>query len=305
MAPHGPQCPTSPRVLHPAVLWPGRRRTLVGTLPAGVAKPRGRKVRHYEDCCTLLYHPYAPCSQRDMTVSRGATGSRTYPCAGLTGPDRAPPESRDAGGRAGQERPAPHFTTILQHFYRAFMTRYHAPSILLGVGPSQWPRLRAAAGLPWSEQGARSAGRASIAGRIQCRSVREPRLPTSQPRPLGAYGCRRIRRSATAAGTRLPPRILGRPPSWARRRSRAALNLSSVPPAPRCEPRTPNGRTFGDSTTAEYAQHAGAHGAAPERQRGLCQGETPRKRLAIPMDRGKAEEAANKKKPDATGWRGK
>jgi hypothetical protein len=30
--------------------------------------------------------------------------------------------------------------------------------------------------------------------------------------------------------------------------------------------------------------------------RGLCQGETPRKRLATPMDRGKAEEAANKKR---------
>jgi hypothetical protein len=67
------------------------------------------------------------------------------------------PETR-AGGRAGQERPPPHFTTILQHFYGAFMTRYHTPSILLGGGPSQRSRLRAA-GLPWSEQGARAAGR--------------------------------------------------------------------------------------------------------------------------------------------------
>src|SRR5215467_4772108 len=98
-----------------------------------------------------------------MTVSRGATGSRTYPCVGLTGSDRAPPAPRDAGGRAGQERPAPHFTTILQHFYRAFMTRDPAPSILLGVGPRPRSRLRAAVGLPWSEPGARSAGRASSA----------------------------------------------------------------------------------------------------------------------------------------------
>ena len=37
------------------------------------------------------------------------------------------------------------------------------------------------------------------------------------------------------------------------------------------------------------AQHAGARGAIPERRRVLFKGETERKRLAIPMFRGKVE----------------
>jgi len=75
-------------------------------------------------------------------------------------------------------------------------------------------------------------------------------LHTSQPLPRGAHDCRPIRRSAIAAGTRLPVRILGGLPSWARRPSQAALNSSSVPRAPRCLPRSPNGRSFGSSTSA-------------------------------------------------------
>ena len=77
------------------------------------------------------------------------------------------------------------------------------------------------------------------------------KLPTSQPLPRGAYGCRPIRRSAIAAGTRLPPRILGGPPSWARFPPQAALNSSSVPRAPRCVPVTQKGCSFGYSTSGQ------------------------------------------------------
>jgi hypothetical protein len=52
--------------------------------------------------------------------------------------------------------------------------------------------------------------------------------------PMGGYGCRPIPRSAIAAGGRLPGRILGVPPWWARRPTQATLNSSSVPRAPRC-----------------------------------------------------------------------
>jgi hypothetical protein len=52
--------------------------------------------------------------------------------------------------------------------------------------------------------------------------------------PMGGYGCRPIHRSAIAAGGRLPGRLLGVPPWWARRPTPAALNSSSVPRAPRC-----------------------------------------------------------------------
>jgi hypothetical protein len=38
-----------------------------------------------------------------------------------------------------------------------------------------------------------------------------------------------------------------------------------------------------------HAQHEGARGAVPERQRVLFKGETKRKRLAIPMYRGAVE----------------
>ena len=39
----------------------------------------------------------------------------------------------------------------------------------------------------------------------------------------------------------------------------------------------------------QHAQHAGARGETPERRRALFKGETARKRLAIPMYRGKVE----------------
>jgi hypothetical protein len=39
----------------------------------------------------------------------------------------------------------------------------------------------------------------------------------------------------------------------------------------------------------QHAQHEGARGAVPERQRVLFKGETKRKRLAIPMYRGMVE----------------
>jgi hypothetical protein len=39
----------------------------------------------------------------------------------------------------------------------------------------------------------------------------------------------------------------------------------------------------------QHAQHEGARGAVPERQRVLFKGETKRKRLAIPMYRGAVE----------------
>jgi hypothetical protein len=39
----------------------------------------------------------------------------------------------------------------------------------------------------------------------------------------------------------------------------------------------------------QHAQHGGARGVAPERQRVLFKGETKRKRLGIPMFRGKVE----------------
>jgi len=75
-------------------------------------------------------------------------------------------------------------------------------------------------------------------------------LHTSQPLPQGAYGCRPIRRSAIAAGTRLPHRILGRSPSWARRPPQAALNSSSAPRAPRCVLVAQRCRCFGHGTSA-------------------------------------------------------
>ena len=39
----------------------------------------------------------------------------------------------------------------------------------------------------------------------------------------------------------------------------------------------------------QHAQHAGARGETPERRRVLFKGETNRKRLAIPMFRGRVE----------------
>jgi hypothetical protein len=39
----------------------------------------------------------------------------------------------------------------------------------------------------------------------------------------------------------------------------------------------------------QHAQHEGARGAVPERQRVLFKGETKRKRIGIPMFRGKVE----------------
>ena len=75
--------------------------------------------------------------------------------------------------------------------------------------------------------------------RTRCQSILYVRLPTKELLRWGGYGCRLTRRSAIVAGGRLPGRILGVPPWWARRPTQAALNSSSVPHVPRCATRAP------------------------------------------------------------------
>jgi hypothetical protein len=94
------------------------------------------------------------------------------------------------------------------------------------------------------------AGLACIFWRTLCHSILYPRLPTNQFLRLGGYGSRPIRQCAIAAGGRLPSRILGVSPWWARCPSQAALNSSSVLRAPRCATAAQRWRCFGHGTSA-------------------------------------------------------
>src|SRR4029434_2740684 len=81
--------------------------------------------------------------------------------------------------------------------------------------------------------------------RTLCHSILYARLHTSQFLQLGGYGSRLIHQCATAAGERLPGRILGVSPWWVRRPFQAALNSSSVPSVPRCVLVAQRGRRVG------------------------------------------------------------
>jgi hypothetical protein len=91
---------------------------------------------------------------------------------------------------------------------------------------------------------------ACIFWRTLCHSILYARLHTSQLLRLEGYGSRPIRQCAIAAGGRLPRRILGVSPWWARRPSQAALNSSSVPRAPRRATAAQRWRCFGRGTRA-------------------------------------------------------
>ena len=162
------------------------------------------------------------------------------------------PGSRPYPDRGELLCPALRFTIILQHFYRAFMTRDRAPSILLSVAPEQRPFLRDTAGLPdISRVPLCGAGMHHLEHTMPINQVGEiayqPAAPMEGIRwQADPPVCNRCWHEIP------PPRILGRSPSWAIRPPQAALNSSSVPRVPRCAPVMQRRRSFGCSTTTEH-----------------------------------------------------